>query len=67
MHAATQDCLAQGQYALDYMVEIMPIYDEMFKVEYPLPKLDLLVVSEVDSVVMRLVSRAMSSGERILR
>ena len=67
MHAATQGCLAQGQYALDYMVEIMPIYDEMFKVEYPLPKLDLLVVSEVDSVVMRLVSRAMSSGERILR
>ena len=67
MHAATQDCLAQGQYALDYMVEIMPIYDEMFKVEYPLPKLDLLVVSEVDSVVMSLVSRAMSSGERILR
>ena len=67
MHAATQDCLAQGQYALDYMVEIMPIYDEMFKAEYPLPKLDLLVVSEVDSVVMRLVSRAMSSGERILR
>jgi aminopeptidase 2 len=35
----------QAQYALDIKAKVLPIYEEIFDIEYPLPKLDTLVVS----------------------
>lgn len=33
------------QFALDVKAKVLPIYEKVFDVEYPLPKLDTLVVS----------------------
>ncbi|SCV72292.1 BQ2448_4986 [Microbotryum intermedium] len=43
---ATADCIEQGALALETMEQVLPIYEKMFDVEYPLPKLDSLVVSD---------------------
>ncbi len=43
-HTATEDNIAQGKYALDIMRRVMPLYEKVFDLEYPLPKLDILVV-----------------------
>ncbi|KAI0674766.1 hypothetical protein C8Q78DRAFT_498501 [Trametes maxima] len=45
---ATEDNISQGQYALDIMQKIMPLYEEIFDLEYPLPKLDILVSADFD-------------------
>jgi aminopeptidase 2 len=37
-----------GQFALDVNVRSLPIYEKVFDVEYPLPKLDVLVVCRLD-------------------
>ena len=29
------------------MAKVMPVYEQMYNVEYPLPKLDLLAVSSI--------------------
>jgi aminopeptidase 2 len=42
---ATPDVIHQAQYALDIKAKVLPIYEEIFDIEYPLPKLDTLVVS----------------------
>ncbi|KAL7281141.1 hypothetical protein ACG7TL_004449 [Trametes sanguinea] len=39
---ATEDIIWQGQYALDIAQKVMPLYEQVFDVEYPLPKLDFL-------------------------
>jgi len=41
---ATSDIIHQAQYALDVKAAVLPLYEEIFDVEYPLPKLDTLVV-----------------------
>lgn len=42
---ATSDNVHQGQFALDVKRKVLPIYETLFDIEYPLPKLDTLVVS----------------------
>ena len=42
---ATQDVLYQARFVLDVTVQVLPIYEQMFNIEYPLPKLDTLIVS----------------------
>lgn len=49
---ATADCIHQAQFALDVKAKVMPLYEEMFDIEYPLPKLDTLVASAFDSGAM---------------
>ncbi|KAF8311310.1 leucyl aminopeptidase [Clavulina sp. PMI_390] len=44
----TPDLIHQAQYALDVKKKILPIYEKLFDVEYPLPKLDTLVVADFD-------------------
>lgn len=44
-HSVTADCIPQAQFALTTMEKVMPVYEKMFDLEYPLPKLDLLAVS----------------------
>ena len=41
---ATPDVIGQAQYALDIKAQVLPIYEKLFDIEYPLPKLDTLVV-----------------------
>lgn len=49
---ATSDNIGQAQFALDIKAKAMPIYEQLFDIEYPLPKLDTLVASEFDSGAM---------------
>ncbi|KAI0668551.1 leucyl aminopeptidase [Trametes maxima] len=49
---ATADVIAQAQYALDVKRLVLPLYEEVFEIEYPLPKLDTLVASDFDSGAM---------------
>ena len=44
-HIATANGVSQAQFALDVLTKVMPIYEKMFDIEYPLPKLDILAVS----------------------
>ncbi|KAI0779918.1 peptidase family M1-domain-containing protein [Fomes fomentarius] len=38
----TAECIPQARFALDVLAKVMPVYEQMYDVEYPLPKLDLL-------------------------
>lgn len=53
---AMWDHIKQGQLALETTAKILPIYEEIFDIAYPLPKLDTLVASDFDAV------RAFRSG-----
>lgn len=41
----TPDVIHQAQFALDVKRDVLPLYEKVFDIEYPLPKLDTLVVS----------------------
>lgn len=43
--SATADHIHQAQFALDVKADVLPLYEKIFDVPYPLPKLDTLVVS----------------------
>lgn len=45
---ATYDVISQTQLALDTTAKLMPLYEKMFDLPFPLPKLDTLVVSDFD-------------------
>jgi aminopeptidase 2 len=49
---ATKDYIKQAQYALDVKALAMPLYERMFDIEYPLPKLDTLIAADFDSGAM---------------
>ncbi|KAI0695406.1 peptidase family M1-domain-containing protein [Cerioporus squamosus] len=49
---ATPDVISQAQFALDVKRMVLPLYEEVFDIEYPLPKLDTLVASDFDSGAM---------------
>jgi aminopeptidase 2 len=40
--SATPNHIHQGQFALDVTAKVLPIYESLFDIEYPLPKLDTL-------------------------
>jgi hypothetical protein len=46
-HSATPDVIHQTQFALDVKAKTLPLYEKIFDIEYPLPKLDTLVVSRI--------------------
>ncbi|KDR73433.1 hypothetical protein GALMADRAFT_72186 [Galerina marginata CBS 339.88] len=48
----TSDVIHQAQFALDVKAAVLPLYEKIFDVEYPLPKLDTLVASDFDSGAM---------------
>ncbi|CDO74865.1 hypothetical protein BN946_scf185004.g15 [Trametes cinnabarina] len=49
---ATGDVISQAQFALDVKRMVLPLYEEVFDIEYPLPKLDTLVANDFDSAAM---------------
>ncbi|KAF8061516.1 leucyl aminopeptidase [Lyophyllum atratum] len=49
---ATADLIHQAQFALDVKAAVLPLYEKVFDVEYPLPKLDTLVATDFDAGAM---------------
>ncbi|KAJ4001405.1 leucyl aminopeptidase [Lentinula boryana] len=49
---ATKDLIHQAQFALDVKAKVLPLYEQVFEVEYPLPKLDTLVANDFDAGAM---------------
>lgn len=47
--AATPDFVPLTQFALDVKAKTLPLYEKIFDIEYPLPKLDTLVASDFDA------------------
>ncbi|KIP07998.1 hypothetical protein PHLGIDRAFT_105051 [Phlebiopsis gigantea 11061_1 CR5-6] len=48
----TGDLIAQAQFALDVKKKVLPHYEQVFDIEYPLPKLDTLVATDFDAGAM---------------
>ncbi|KAI0075828.1 hypothetical protein K474DRAFT_1663834 [Panus rudis PR-1116 ss-1] len=48
----TPDVIHQAQFALDVKRKVLPLYEEVFEIEYPLPKLDTLVATDFDAGAM---------------
>ena len=49
---ATSDLIDQAQFALDVTARALPVYEQMFDIEYPLSKLDTLVAHDFDAGAM---------------
>ncbi|KAI0253583.1 leucyl aminopeptidase [Lactifluus subvellereus] len=49
---STSDVINQAQYALDIKEKALPLYEQAFDIEYPLPKLDTLVANDFDYEAM---------------
>lgn len=49
---STPDVIHQTDFALDVAAKVIPLYETVFDVEYPLPKLDTLVASDFDAGAM---------------
>jgi aminopeptidase 2 len=49
---ATSDHIGQAQFALDVKAKVLPLYEQVFDVEYPLPKLDTLIAADFDAGAM---------------
>lgn len=47
---ATSDWIKQAEFALEIKKKVLPLYEQMFDIEYPLPKLDTLIVSKKDLI-----------------
>jgi hypothetical protein len=41
---ATKDLIGQAQFGLDIKAQVLPVYEKVFDIDFPLPKLDTLVV-----------------------
>lgn len=48
----TPDVIHQAQFALDVKAAVLPLYEKIFDVEFPLPKLDTLVANDFDAGAM---------------
>ncbi|KAG6813612.1 hypothetical protein H0H92_009229 [Tricholoma furcatifolium] len=46
---ATADVIHQAQFALDVKASVLPLYEKVFDVAYPLPKLDTLVLGAMEN------------------
>ncbi len=55
-YLATPELLHQAQFALDVKKKVLPLYEEIFDVEFPLPKLDTLVVCALHIVSLKLIN-----------
>ncbi|KAJ7242385.1 leucyl aminopeptidase [Mycena haematopus] len=47
---ATPDIVHQGEFCLEVTAKVLPLYEKIFEIEYPLPKLDTLAVNDFDMV-----------------
>lgn len=49
---ATEDFIAQAQYTVEVTKKVVPVYEQVFDIEYPLPKVDTLVAADFDAGAM---------------
>ncbi|KAK4704663.1 hypothetical protein P7C70_g1541, partial [Phenoliferia sp. Uapishka_3] len=56
----------QGQLALDTLAKVMPIYEKLFDIPYPLPKLDILVCDAFDAGAMENLGLICGRAELLL-
>ncbi|KAJ6558360.1 peptidase family M1-domain-containing protein [Mycena capillaripes] len=49
---ATPDIIHQAEFCLDVTAKVLPLYEKIFDIEYPLPKLDTLAVNDFDMGAM---------------
>ncbi|TIB62326.1 hypothetical protein E3P77_03857 [Wallemia ichthyophaga] len=49
---ATPDLINQAKLGLDAKSQVLPLYEKIFDIEYPLPKLDTLVANDFDAGAM---------------
>lgn len=49
---ATEDFIEQSQYTLDVTDKVLPIYEDVFDIEYPLPKMTTLTAADFDAGAM---------------
>ncbi|TCD68931.1 Aminopeptidase 2 mitochondrial [Steccherinum ochraceum] len=49
---ATSELIGQVQFTLDVKKKVLPLYEQIFDIEYPLPKLDTLVAHDFDAGAM---------------
>ncbi|PCH38958.1 hypothetical protein WOLCODRAFT_141023 [Wolfiporia cocos MD-104 SS10] len=49
---ATADLIDKAEFALDVKRQVLPLYEQVFDIEFPLPKLDTLVASDFDAGAM---------------
>jgi hypothetical protein len=54
---ATKDQIHQGQFGLDIKAQALPLYEKVFDIEFPLPKLDTLVVSYLGDRLLRVLDQ----------
>lgn len=65
---ATAEHIHQAQFALDVKKAVLPLYEKVFDVGYPLPKLDTLVVSLfLPGLFSHIIPTSSSSRQAILR
>ncbi|TIC23268.1 hypothetical protein E3Q12_02146 [Wallemia mellicola] len=49
---ATPDLIQQAKLGLEAKAQVLPLYEKIFDIEYPLPKLDTLVANDFDAGAM---------------
>ncbi|KAJ7328905.1 leucyl aminopeptidase [Mycena albidolilacea] len=49
---ATPDIVHQGEFCLEVTAKVLPLYETIFDIEYPLPKLDVLAANDFDMGAM---------------
>lgn len=64
--SGTPDVIGRAQYALDVKTKVLPVYEQIFDIEYPLPKLDTLVVRHLH-ICFRVIMIECSKGPRLRR
>ncbi|GAW03490.1 leucyl aminopeptidase [Lentinula edodes] len=49
---ANPSSIHQAKYTLGVTAKVLPVYEQVFDIEYPLPKLDTLVIEDMDAYAM---------------
>lgn len=49
---ATEDFIDQARYTVEVTKKVVPVYEQVFDIEYPLPKIDTLVAADFDAGAM---------------
>ncbi|KIK68757.1 hypothetical protein GYMLUDRAFT_54326 [Collybiopsis luxurians FD-317 M1] len=49
---ASPPSVHQAKYLLEVTAKVLPVYEQVFDIEYPLPKLDTLVIQDMDAYAM---------------
>ncbi|KAF7333538.1 Aminopeptidase 1 [Mycena venus] len=49
---ATPDIIHQAEFCLEVTAKVLPLYEKIFEIEYPLPKLDTLAANDFDMGAM---------------